>query len=433
MNKYRSIYRALIAAGSFLVPAMLGAQDIESLSLKQAVDRALRNSREVALAEVQYNVARNTVDVNRAAFKPNLYTGSGAAYTFGFPQTPSGAVPSIVNLSYVQTVFDPTLSGLALAARERTEAQRLDVEKTKNAVMLQTTSAYLELAKVRHSLDLMRAERQSNANILNFTRQRVSEGLELPIEVTRGELVEARTEQRIVQFESRQRVLEHQLANWMGIPTERRIEIEPATLPFDENQRERDVMESALANSLDLRQADYERRARERRLNGEIGSKWPSVDLVGQYGLWAKFNNFQDFFQKFQRNNFNIGVQVKIPLVASQRNANVALARSELTAAEMALKSKRQTVEIEATTKYQRLRELNAAREVARLELKLAQESLQLLQTRFEEAQANLRDIERARIDENEKWLAFLDSDFERQRAQLDLMNATGNLGQLLQ
>jgi outer membrane protein len=433
MNKYRSIYRALIAAGSFLVPAMLGAQDIESLSLKQAVDRALRNSREVALAEVQYNVARNTVDVNRAAFKPNLYTGSGAAYTFGFPQTPSGAVPSIVNLSYVQTVFDPTLSGLALAARERTEAQRLDVEKTKNAVMLQTTSAYLELAKVRHSLDLMRGERQSNANILNFTRQRVSEGLELPIEVTRGELVEARTEQRIVQFESRQRVLEHQLANWMGIPTERRIEIEPATLPFDDNQRERDVMESALANSLDLRQADYERRARERRLNGEIGSKWPSVDLVGQYGLWAKFNNFQDFFQKFQRNNFNIGVQVKIPLVASQRNANVALARSELTAAEMALKSKRQTVEIEATTKYQRLRELNAAREVARLELKLAQESLQLLQTRFEEGQANLRDIERARIDENEKWLAFLDSDFERQRAQLDLMNATGNLGQLLQ
>ena len=433
MNKYRSIYRALIAAGSFLVPAMLGAQDIESLSLKQAVDRALRNSREVALAEVQYNVARNTVDVNRAAFKPNLYTGSGAAYTFGFPQTPSGAVPSIVNLSYVQTVFDPTLSGLALAARERTEAQRLDVEKTKNAVMLQTTSAYLELAKVRHSLDLMRGERQSNANILNFTRQRVSEGLELPIEVTRGELVEARTEQRIVQFESRQRVLEHQLANWMGIPTERRIEIEPATLPFDDNQRERDVMESALANSLDLRQADYERRARERRLNGEIGSKWPSVDLVGQYGLWAKFNNFQDFFQKFQRNNFNIGVQVKIPLVASQRNANVALARSELTVAEMALKSKRQTVEIETTTKYQRLRELNAAREVARLELKLAQESLQLLQTRFEEGQANLRDIERARIDENEKWLAFLDSDFERQRAQLDLMNATGNLGQLLQ
>ena len=433
MNRYRSIYRALFAAGWLLVPVMLGAQDIESVSLKQAVDRALRNSREVALAEVQYNVALNTVGVERAAFRPNLYTGSGAAYTFGFPQTPSGAAPSIVNLSYVQTLFNPPLSALALAARERSEAQRLDLEKTRNAVMLQTSSAYLELAKVRHSLDLMRGERQSNANILNFTRQRLAEGLELPIEVTRAELIEARTEQRIIQLDSRQRVLEHQLTSWMGIPPERRIEIEPANLPFNENQREGDITESAVANSLDLRQAEYERRARERRLNGEIGSKWPSVDLVGEYGLFAKFNNFQDFFQKFQRNNFNIGVQVRIPLLAAQRTANVALARSELTAAEMALKSKRQTVEIETTGKYQRLREINAAREVARLELKLAQESLQLLQTRFEEGQANLRDIERARIDENEKWLAFLDSDFERQKAQLDLMNATGNLGQLLQ
>src|SRR5262249_32249924 len=153
--------------------------------------------------------------------------------------------------------------------------------------------------------------------------------------------------------------------------------------------------------------------------------------LVGEYGLFAKFNNFQEFFQKFERNNFNIGVQVRIPIVVSQRNANIALARSELTAAEAAEKNKRQTVELDVSNKYQRVRELNAAREVARLELKLAQENLQLLQARFEEGKTNLREVERARIEENEKWLAFLDSDYERQKAQLELMNTTGDLGQL--
>jgi outer membrane protein TolC len=78
------------------------------------------------------------------------------------------------------------------------------------------------------------------------------------------------------------------------------------------------------------------------------------------------------------------------------------------------------------------VRELNAAHEVARLELKLAQENLQLIQAQFEESKANLRDVERARLDENEKWLAFLDTDYDRQKAQLDLLNATGNLGNLL-
>jgi outer membrane protein len=433
MNKSQLMNRALLPAVLVLFPVLLSAQDVESLNLKQAVEKALQNSRDVALAQVQYDVSRKTVDVNRAAFRPNLYTGSGLAWTHGFPQTVSGAAPSIVNVSYVQTLFNPPLSAQAFAAAERSEVQRLDVEKTRNAVMFQTSSAYLELAKVRHSLELMRNERQSNARILNFTRQRLSEGLELPIEVTRAELAEARTEQKIVQLESRQRVLERQLAALMGIPAGRRIEVEAVTLSFDENEREGDLTDRAIENSIDLRQAEYERRARARRLQGEIGSKWPSVDLVGEYGLFAKFNNFQEFFQKFERNNVNIGVQVKIPIFAAQRTANVALARSELTAAEATLKNKRQTVELEVSNKYQHLRELDAAREVARLELKVAQEELQLLQTRFEEGKTNLRDVEHARIQENERWLAFLDSDYERQKAQLDLMNTTGSIGQLLQ
>ena len=72
-----------------------------------------------------------------------------------------------------------------------------------------------------------------------------------------------------------------------------------------------------------------------------------------------------------------------------------------------------------------------AAREVSRLELKLAQENLQVIQASFQEGRANLRDVERARLDENEKWVAFLDSDYDRQKAQLDLLNTTGDLDKL--
>ena len=409
----------------------LRAQDVVSLNLKQAVDMALRNSRDVALAQARYNVAQNTVEVNRSAFRPNLFTGSGAAYTYGFPQTPGGAAPSIINASYVQTVFNPLLTAETRASSERKESQRLELEKTRNMVMLQTSSAYLELTKVRHSLDLMRTQRQSNARILDFTRQRLNEGLELPIEVTRAELNEARSEQRIVQLESRQRVLERQLAALTGVPPDQRIEVESEVLPLDEQQREQDLIDRALNSSLDLQQAELERKAREHRLKAEIGSRWPTVDLFAEYGLFARFNNFQDFFQRFQRNNFNIGLQVRIPIVSAQRAANVSLAKSELTTAEMELKSKRQNVELDVERQYQHLRELNAAREVSRLELKLAQENLQIVQASFEEGRSNLRDVEKARLEENDKWLAFLDGDYEYQRAHLDLLNTTGDLGRL--
>ena len=85
MNKSQLMNRALLPAALVLFPVLLSAQDVESLNLKQAVEKALQNSRDIALAQVQYDVSRKTVDVNRAAFKPNLYTGSGLAWTHGFP------------------------------------------------------------------------------------------------------------------------------------------------------------------------------------------------------------------------------------------------------------------------------------------------------------------------------------------------------------
>ena len=49
------------------------------------------------------------------------------------------------------------------------------------------------------------------------------------------------------------------------------------------------------------------------------------------------------------------------------------------------------------------------------------------------ETVASLRDLEAAQLEQNDKWLAFLDADFARQQAQLELMRATGQVAQLAQ
>jgi hypothetical protein len=45
----------------------------------------------------------------------------------------------------------------------------------------------------------------------------------------------------------------------------------------------------------------------------------------------------------------------------------------------------------------------------------------------------NLRDIEKARLDENDKWLAYLDANFDRQKAQLELLRTAGQLDKVLE
>ena len=86
----------------------------------------------------------------------------------------------------------------------------------------------------------------------------------------------------------------------------------------------------------------------------------------------------------------------------------MALAKSELAEADAAVGSKRQEMRVEVRQKARDVRELEAGREVARLDLKLAQETLAITQTRFDQGQSSLRELEKDRLTESEKWVEFL-------------------------
>jgi outer membrane protein len=435
MNK-RVWTAASLTALLALVPAHTArAQDADKLTLRQAVTLALQNSRELALARVQYTVAKNAVGVDRAEFRPNLYTGSGAAYTNGFPATPSGQAPAIFNLSYTEALFNLPLRGQLKAAEDRAESRRLEVERTRGEVIVRTASAYLELAKVRHSLELLRSEEASAEKILGVTRERAAVGQELPIEITRGELISARARERIIRLEGRDEILSQQIRNLTGMADGATVAVETDAPSFATEDQEREVVNQAMQSSLLIKEAEFERSAREHIWKGEKGGYWPTVSAVMQYQVLAKFNNYNQFFRpnSFQRNNVTVGVDVHIPLFSAKTSANVALAKSQLQEAELSLGTRRQQVSLEARQKARNVHELDASREVARLDLKLAQETQQLVQAKFDQGRATLRDIEQARLDESDKWVAFLDADFARQQGQLTLLEATGQLAKVFQ
>ena len=149
------------------------AQEDRKLSMREAVALALQNSRDLALARVQYTVALNEAGVDRSAFRPNLYTGSGAAYTYGFP-TIGGGPPAVFQLNYNQAIFDPVLKAQQQAAEDHAKNMKLEIDRTRDDVIVRTAVAYLELAEVRHSLELLRKEQVSAEKILGVTRERVA-------------------------------------------------------------------------------------------------------------------------------------------------------------------------------------------------------------------------------------------------------------------
>jgi outer membrane protein TolC len=227
--------------------------------------------------------------------------------------------------------------------------------------------------------------------------------------------------------------LEVTLRGQTGLAENTQIEITPEDLPGTAEQEGANLVAMALQDNVALRVAQSDVRAKEFRLLGEKRGYYPTLQLVAVYSRLANFNNYLDFFKKFQPNNFNAGVQIQVPIFSAQTRANIALAQVNLDVAKAELANKKSEVSAAVRVKTRRLRERDAAKEVARLELQLTQQNLTVLQSQFAEGRINLREVEKARLEESDKWMAYLDANFQRQQAQLDLLKTAGQLAKVWQ
>lgn len=419
-------------------PPQAAAQNAESsapmaLTLRRAVELALQNSKEIQVAKIQASVADHAAQITKAQFMPNLYAGSGAGYTNGIPETPGGRAPSVFNVTYTEQVFNEPLRGQAKEQQEQAKAQKIALEEARSSVISRTAMAYLELAKVRHSLELLRSEQESADKILQVTQERESQGFELPVEVTKAQLIKARVVQRILQLEEREDELEVFLRYQLGLSDTQAMEVTPEDLPGEAEQAGDNLIAAALSNNTDLRLAESDVRAKEFRLKGEKRGYLPTLEFVSIYSVLARFNNYSEFFNHFQRNNYNAGIDMHVPIFSAQIRANIGLAQVNLDAAKANLSSKRTELTADVRQKTRRVRELDAAKEVARLELQLAQQNVAVLQAQFGAGKLSLPEMERARLDENDKWMAYLDANFQKQQSQLDLLKTAGQLDRVWQ
>ncbi|HLZ11380.1 MAG TPA: TolC family protein [Candidatus Acidoferrum sp.] len=434
MRRFHRIMTAILLTG-LAASAALGqeAPAPVSLTLRRALELALQNSKDIKIARIQASVADRAAMIGKADFLPNLYVGSGAGYTYGIPETPGGQAPSIFNVTYTEQVFNLPLRGAAKEQEEQAKAQKILLEDARSAVIAGTATGYLELAKIRHSLELLRKENESAERILGVTQERAGEGFELPMEVTRAQLTKAQVAQKILQLESRQDELETYLRDQLGFAPEQQFDLNADDLPGAAEQEGANLVAMAMVDNTDIRLAQSDVRAKEFRYRGEKGGLLPTVELVSVYSLLAKFNNYAQFFQTFQRNNLNAGVQVQMPIFSARTKAAIGLADVNLQVAKANLENKKNQVSADVRKKTRRLREMDAAKEVARLQLQLAQQSVSALQSQFEEGKTNLRDVERARLEENDRWMAYLDATFERQRSQVELLRTAGQLDKVME
>jgi outer membrane protein TolC len=423
---------AVISLVSIAAAQQTQTPPVARLTLKSAVDQAVRNSRDVQMAKLEATLADKTAAVDRSVFGPNLYTGTGFAYTSGFPLAPGNGVPAIFTLSYQQSIFNPLAKGTQRADESRARAQKANIDSVRDIVTMRTAIIYLELTKVRHSLEVLHSEHDSTQKQSELVRDRIAAGYDLPIEQTKADLRGARIDQFITDDEARQDSLENDLRDLLGLLPDQPLDLAVEDLPPSVEQPVAVLVAQAIANSSDIRQADSEQQAKMDILKGTKNSRWPTIDLVGSYSVLSNTNHYTEFFNKFERNNVIIGIQASVPVYAARASATIAEAKANVSVAEVEAKTKRSEVERKVRGQAYLVHRWVQARTVARLDLDLAQQNLKVLQAQFDEGRATRSELEQAHLDESDKWRAFFDADYQRQIAELALLQLTGQIGKVL-
>jgi outer membrane protein TolC len=410
--------------------AICAAAQVRTVTLREAVDLAAKQNPDVALAGLDERKAGQAVRVARDPFVPKVPAGSGLAYSSGIPLSIAGATPSIVQAQASQFILNRQQTYLVAQARENERGAAISTAARREQAALRAAQAYLDAERARRMEETAARQVARLERLLEIVRLRVAEGRELPIEEKKAALNLARARQRWQSVESERRYAEDSLGVLLGLdpahPVRVAMEDRPAPrLPEDEDA----AAGLAIDNSRETRQIESALAAKGFEIRAQQAARLPRVDLVAGYALLGRFNNYEDFFRKFQRHNGQIGVSFQIPLLAGPAiGAQRFQAESDAARLRLELRSARDRITVEARRLYQQVRQAESAREIARLELEVARDQVSVLLAQMDEGRASLRQVEEARLAEDDKWLALLDGDYNVELARLNLLHHTGQL-----
>jgi len=147
---FKRAVSVLLVVSSLILASTLRAE-VFSMTLKQAVEAALKQNPDLALARLDEEKARQAVRLARDPFSPKLVVGSGLAYTSGFPMSIEGSAPSIVQANASQYLFNRPQSYQVAQARENargtqlgTAARALSLERYAMPVYAATVAGILD-------------------------------------------------------------------------------------------------------------------------------------------------------------------------------------------------------------------------------------------------------------------------------------------------
>lgn len=414
---------------TLLVFAITASAEVHPLTLRQALDIASRQNPDIALARLDEQHAEQGIKVAHDPFVPKLFGGSGLAYTYGYPNSINGNAPSLFEARTDMDIYNRPESYRVASAKELARGSQFGAQAKADEVLYDAADLFLNASEAEHEKDRISDELPSLQKVVQAMTASVAEGTELPLELKRAQVNLALSQQRMESDALDQDYYEMMLAVVLGYSPADRVKPVDSNVPLPAPPVSEDqATDLALRNSRELRQMQSNVLAKELDLRSYRAARLPQVSLVAQYALFAKYN-YQQYFQKFQRNNFQLGASVTIPLLVGSASRGLAeQALTDVQKIRIQMDQVRNRIMTDTRRSYQQWRKAQSLRDLVRMQLDLAREQVSVLLAQNAEGRTTIRNVEQARLEENDRWIAFYEAETQVKRTQLAILRQTGTL-----
>jgi outer membrane protein TolC len=275
----------------FLLPGLLYAQDVKTLSLDEALKLGIANSKNLKLS--QNRIDRAVAQMKIA--KDNKLPTANASLAYSHAEIPTntlvigGADPLHLPKradSYIGTaaVEELVYGGGRLKLAEQstkllTDVARLDADKSQEDISYAVINTYYSLYKVIQSRKVIQQNQEAIAAQLKQSQRFFEQGIVTKNDVLRFQLQQENVNLSALEAENNRKIINYNLDILLGLPENTDISIDDRNETFTVAQPLNTYLEKGLANRQELRALDLRNQVAELNVKSVKSYTKPTVGV----------------------------------------------------------------------------------------------------------------------------------------------------------
>jgi len=437
--------RNFTAGGLLLCAAMAAAAQAPQLTLRQAIDRALGQNPQAAMAQADVDAAAAGARQARTQLLPQLnFTedisrGNDPVYVFGERLrerqfTQADFALNALNRPQPLGNFSTRLSGSWMAFdswKTEKEIHRADLfrqgadattKATDQQIVLRVVNAYQSVLYAQRAVEVAEHEQQTADALLTDVTQHVNAGLAVDSDRMAAEVNAAARREELIAARGELEMAWAELGAAMGAP-----DLAPSTLkPIEPHEFPESKLDDELAAAAKLR-PDLAALGKGRDAQNEAVSAARSDfgPRVSAYGNWEEDRGS---LTGAGGNNWVAGVQISVDILPLGKREQLAREAAARRRAEAQLTQAQLDVRLQVSRAHIGRETAQLSLETARAAMDQAAESLRIVKNRYNAGLATITDLLRAEDAERQAQSSYWKAVYGNATAYAQLLYAEGAL-----